>query len=149
MSTNLSSTKWISLFDYPTNNSLFTPSGMDKDNYIVFDRTFSKINSIYKYNIDNNKWIQMESFNSMTFGNTSSSRLSAALDVTKKLLYLFCPDILTQIQLNNNNITNHTHNIGMYTASTKSVIINNSLFIIGGNNNNSILKWNSENKTFT
>eukprot|EP01084_Bolivina_argentea_P074525 135188_1 len=52
--------------------------------------------------------------------------------------------------LNDSNINNYTHNTYISGASTtKSIILNDSLFIIGGHDNKSIFKWNVENKTLT
>eukprot|EP01084_Bolivina_argentea_P313313 542573_1 len=81
------------------------------------------------------------------------SSLSAALDAQKQILYLVHKDSVNEIQLNNNNINNYTHNITINSvssySSTRSVILNGSLFIVGGYGNNSILKWNPQSKTFT
>eukprot|EP01084_Bolivina_argentea_P246909 413124_1 len=137
MSTNQFSTKWISLIECPA-SKIHCPIGVDRDNYIVIDAKF-KINCIYKYDIDNDKWIKMDGFN---VENIQS--FSAALDVKKQILFVSSHSCVTQIELNNNNITNHTHNVEMYMASAKSIIINNSLFIIGGMDNNSIFKWDSQ-----
>eukprot|EP01084_Bolivina_argentea_P043722 80529_1 len=123
MSADQFSTKWIYLTSCPSSarNCIIVPTAMDKNNYIIIDYCDDHyhnlwdakiIDCIHKYDIDNDKWIKINGFNNME--NISS--FSAALDVTKKILYLFCPHILTQIQLNNNNITNHTHNIEIYTG---------------------------------
>eukprot|EP01084_Bolivina_argentea_P123190 218315_1 len=73
---------------------------------------------------------------------------SATLDVKKQILYLIHKNSVSEIQLNNSNISNHTHNTTINRPqTTKSIILNDSLFIIGGNNQ--LLKWNLETKTLT
>eukprot|EP01084_Bolivina_argentea_P074526 135191_1 len=152
MSTNEVSTKWINLLVSPT-DYMASPTGTDRNNYIVIDREWlsKRINCIYKYNINTNKWNKISDLNNIH----NISWFSAALDVKKHLLYLSNKDSVTQIQLNNGNMTYMsdytTNNIETnYPSSTStSIILNDSLFIIGGHDNKSIFKWNVENKTLT
>eukprot|EP01084_Bolivina_argentea_P313317 542578_1 len=110
MSTDKPSTKWNSLNLCPASEFIDCPSGVDRDNYVVIDRSFgwTKINCIYKYNIDNDKWIKMDGFNVENIRT-----FSAALDINKQMLLLSRPGCVTQIQLNNNNISNHNHKYTM------------------------------------
>eukprot|EP01084_Bolivina_argentea_P131598 232258_1 len=137
--------KWITLSG-PSIDCIIIPTGMDTNNYLVIDRDFwcSKINCIYKYDIDNDKWIKIHGFNNI---DNIMSQFSAALDVKKQILFLSQNDCVTQIQLNDNNIRNDNHNNTTSNPKySKSIIVNNSLFIIGGSNYNSILKWDSKKK---
>eukprot|EP01084_Bolivina_argentea_P284098 486769_1 len=153
MSTNQLSTTWISLKEFPVSiSSIKIPTGIDRNNYIVINHDFrlNKINCIFKYNIDNDKWIKMDSFNNVE----NISPFSAALDTKREILFLSHTDSMTQIPLKTNNpITNHTHDKlvadedNIHDSTT--IIVNNSLFVVGGNYNNSILKWDLENKTLT
>eukprot|EP01084_Bolivina_argentea_P123189 218314_1 len=122
------------------------PFGTDKNNYIVIDWQFSseKLNCIYKYNVNIDKWSKIDGLNNVP----NISRCSVTLDVKKQILYLIHTDSVSEIQLNNSNISNHTHNTTINRPqTTKSIILNDSLFIIGGNNQ--LLKWNLETKTLT
>eukprot|EP01084_Bolivina_argentea_P308930 534304_1 len=158
MSTTETSAKWISLTQ-PPGDRVNISSGMDGNNYIVIDYNVHCMDGMdgmdgiingWKYNIDNDKWIKMDSLSSLWIENMSSSlSFSTAVDVQKQILFLLCCDHITQIQLNSGNIVNHNHEEIPHAASSRSIILNNSLFIIGGCDNNSILKWNSEKKTFT
>eukprot|EP01084_Bolivina_argentea_P155015 270176_1 len=155
MCTNDYSEKWMHLIAHPSNktsNFVSLPTGTNANNYIAIDPYFScfssKINikSIHKYNIDNDTWSTIDGCNDIQ----NISGFSAALHVKKQILFLFHKDSVRQIQLNNNNINNYTHNNTIYSPQTaKSIILNDSLFIIGGKSNNSILKWNLETKTLT
>eukprot|EP01084_Bolivina_argentea_P119175 211333_1 len=94
MSTNLPvpSTKWDNLTDCPisSSNAINIPMGIDGNNYIVIDD--HKISCMYKYDVQTDKWIKMNGFKNISY-------LSAALDVKKQILFLFCRDCLTQISL--------------------------------------------------
>eukprot|EP01084_Bolivina_argentea_P051260 94293_1 len=96
MCANQESIKWILLNSCPcqTNSSMAIPTGIDRNNYLVVEYDFVKINCIYKYDIDNDKWIKINGFNNME--NISS--FSAALDVKKQILFLLSLDYVTQIQ---------------------------------------------------
>eukprot|EP01084_Bolivina_argentea_P125832 222891_1 len=146
MSANQPSIKWTSLASYPRTNYTIIPTGIDRNNYIVIDRTGNtKINGIYKYIIENDTWM-IKNLNNIENITTTS----AALDVGKQILFTFSNDFVTQIQLNSNRVSIDNHNIEIDELyDTVSIIKNDSLFIIGGSNNNSILKWSSESKTFT
>eukprot|EP01084_Bolivina_argentea_P093484 168135_1 len=106
MCTNQESIQWILLNSCPSDFQAF-PTGMNANNYFIIDTNDprSKINCIYKYNIDNDKWIKINDFNTME----NMSPFSAALDVKKQILFLSSKDCVTEIQLNNNNINTHTH----------------------------------------
>eukprot|EP01084_Bolivina_argentea_P086279 155945_1 len=114
MSATEASAKWINLCAPDINISGFMtiPTGRDRHNYIVVDRWFlsRRINSIYKYNIDSNKWNKIDGLNNIQ----NIAQCSAALDVKKQILFLFHGDSVSEIQLNNNNI----NNINNYTHST-------------------------------
>eukprot|EP01084_Bolivina_argentea_P008957 16772_1 len=142
--------KWIHLNSWSgtcTGIHYKIPTGTDRNNYIVIeiDNEFTKINCIHKYNIDNDKWTKIDGFNDVKI----TSVISTALDVHKQILFLLQRQCITQMQLDNNNVINDTHNIIMKFDNSKSIIVNNSLFALGGEYNNSILKWDSEKKTFT
>eukprot|EP01084_Bolivina_argentea_P009148 17106_1 len=135
--------KWTVLASYPSStNTITIPTGADRNNYIVIHHGLNFIH-IYKYNIETDKWIKMD------FNNTGNIKtFTSALHVKKDILYLLHRNSVTQIQLNNNHINNDNHNEEIhFVSSSKSIIINDSLFIIGGQLNNSILKWNLENQT--
>eukprot|EP01084_Bolivina_argentea_P308931 534305_1 len=155
MSTTETSAKWISLTQ-PPGDRVNISSGMDGNNYIVIDYNVHCMDGMdgmdgiingWKYNIDNDKWIKMDSLSSLWIENMSSSlSFSTAVDVQKQILFLLCCDHITQIQLNSGNIVNDNHNMQIKYPSTTNyastiIIINNSLLIIGGEENNSILKW--------
>eukprot|EP01084_Bolivina_argentea_P277554 473885_1 len=77
------------------------------------------------------------------------SDFSAALNVEKQTLFLCSHNDLTEIQLNNNHISNYNHNSNfLFPRSMELITHNNSLFIIGSSSNHSILKWDSEKKAF-
>eukprot|EP01084_Bolivina_argentea_P009150 17110_1 len=123
MSTNLPapSTKWHNLTDCATSssNDIDIPMGIDRNNYIVINHTSKLANCIYKYDVQIDKWIFMNGF--------KNSYLSAALDVTKQILFLFCRDCLTQISLTDNHISNYNHNIERtFSSSSQSVKVNDS-----------------------
>eukprot|EP01084_Bolivina_argentea_P246908 413122_1 len=149
MCTIENSEKWKELSLYP-GKGLSVPNGIDKNNYIVIDYSDSlgkKINCIYKYNMDTDKWGKIDGFNNME----NISNFSAALDINKQILFLLDKDCVTQIELKSNNISNYNYNFEISRPfSLESIIINDSLFIVsvGNYQNNSILKWNSENKKF-
>eukprot|EP01084_Bolivina_argentea_P307285 531097_1 len=87
MCTNQDSIKWIELSSCPAGH-LSVPSGIDRNNYLVFDRDFwyTEINCIFhKYDFDNDKWIKINVFNNIE----NMSPFSAALDVKKQILLLF------------------------------------------------------------
>eukprot|EP01084_Bolivina_argentea_P022989 42783_1 len=140
--------EWIGLMSCPGTKYTTIPTGIDKNNYFVIDyHLFStEFNCIFKYNIDNDRWSKIDGLNI----NTRDISLCSTVYVKKQILYLIQKDSVSQIQLNNSNINSYTHDTTIHAASTtKSIMLNDSLFIIGGVGNNSILKWNSENKTFT
>eukprot|EP01084_Bolivina_argentea_P218971 371474_1 len=149
MCTNQSSEKWIHLTAPPCLNFAILPTGVDKNNYIIIDWNWrsKKINCIYKYNTNTDKWGEISGCNNIK----NISYFSAALNVKKQMLFLVQEDQITQIQLNSGNVNNNTFNVetNYPLSSCKSIIVNNSLFSLGGLYNNSILKWNSDNKTFT
>eukprot|EP01084_Bolivina_argentea_P051259 94292_1 len=164
MSTNQFSTKWIEISHCPGSNYPTVPTGMDKNNYIVIDhdRLCTKINCIHKYDINDDKWIEIDGFNKYDIYNDKWIEIdgfnnmenlhgfSNALDVKKQTLFLLHRNCLTQMQLNNNNISYDTHNVEMNSPQdSKSIIVNNSLFIVGGSCNNVILEWNSKSKALT
>eukprot|EP01084_Bolivina_argentea_P119178 211337_1 len=96
MSTNLPvpSTKWDNLTDYPISYSyaIDIPNGANGNNYIAIEHCSKEIKCIYKYDVQTDKWIKMNGFKNISY-------LSAALDVKKQILFLFCRDCLTQISL--------------------------------------------------
>eukprot|EP01084_Bolivina_argentea_P168890 292796_1 len=152
MSTNEVSTKWMNLVSVgviSTIHELRASTGMDKNNYFVIDYLWvsNEINSIYKYDIDKDKWNPIEGINNIA--NVTS--FSAALDAKKQILFLFRNGYLTQIDIDKVHITHHTHNIPTNIASgSNNIIINNSLFVFPyDNGTKSIWKWNTESKTFT
>eukprot|EP01084_Bolivina_argentea_P052326 96121_1 len=111
MSANEASAKWINLLtcpitDFMTISSI--PTGTDKSNYIVIDRMFTSkgINCIHKYNTNTNKWNKMPGLDNIQ----NISLFSATLDVNKQILYLIHRHSVSEIQLNNSNIHNYTHN---------------------------------------
>eukprot|EP01084_Bolivina_argentea_P202054 345271_1 len=144
MSTTQPSTQWISLKKCPIIDSIRIPMGIDRNNYIVidYDSCSNKINCIYKYNIDNDKWIKMNSFNNVK----NISTFSASLNVKRQILFLFHYNSVTEISLNTNHIIKYDTDDDGIDTTTKTITVNDSLMIVGGNNNDSILKWNSENK---
>eukprot|EP01084_Bolivina_argentea_P091302 164376_1 len=144
MSTKQPSTMFTDLTPHPSTTAIVIPSNIDRNNYVVIDRNFgwTKINCIYKYNIENDKWIKMDGVNNME----NMSYFASVLDVKKQILFLFRANCLTQIHLNNNHINTDKYNIGNIFG-VKTIIIKDSLFIVGCAN--SILKWNSDVKTLT
>eukprot|EP01084_Bolivina_argentea_P080973 146650_1 len=101
MSTNQTSTIWVNLASCPATEAMEIPTGIDRNNYIVMDNELYpsyKIKCIYKYNIDNDKWTKINGFNNI---QNISAYVCASLDVKKQILFLWKPDQLTQIQLNN------------------------------------------------
>eukprot|EP01084_Bolivina_argentea_P300255 517687_1 len=141
---NQDSAKWIDVASCPITDFTTIPTGMNRDNYIVIDRIFAstRINCIYKYDINTNKWNKISGLNNMQ----NISPCSATLDVKKQIVYLFHKHSVREIQLNNSNINNYTHNTAIH--ATKAIVLNDSLFIVGGYGNDSILKWNPQSKTF-
>eukprot|EP01084_Bolivina_argentea_P160571 279607_1 len=149
------SATWINLLACPIHCSLWNgdtfviPSGRDRNNYIVIGRDFlsHKIRSIHKYNININKWNKINLNNIQKYIPVSCT----TLDAKKQILYLVHNDSISEMQLNNSNINHHTHNttINAVSPTTKSIILNDSLFLVGGSINNSILKWNLKSKTLT
>eukprot|EP01084_Bolivina_argentea_P016112 30183_1 len=149
MSTNIHAIEWINLTACPIIDYITIPMGIDGNNYIAIDRKRGGINHIYKYNIDNDKWITMYGFK----GKGNIPFRYASLDVKNQILFLLDHDKLTQIQLNNTNTiqncqTNQYNEI-CYPHRSEFIAINNSLLIIGGRYNKSILNWNLENKTIS
>eukprot|EP01084_Bolivina_argentea_P313309 542560_1 len=130
MSTDKASTKWINLLACPITDYMTIPNGTDRNNYIIIDREFNvskRINCIYKYDINTNKWNKISGLNNMQ----NISPCSATLDVKKQILYLIHKDSVSEIQLNNSNINNYTHDTTINRPSTsKSIMLNDSLFII-------------------
>eukprot|EP01084_Bolivina_argentea_P080974 146652_1 len=100
MSTNQPSTIWVNLASYPATDCMEIPTPIDRNNYIIIDNEFyrDRIACIYKYNIDNDKWTKINGFNNI---QNISAYVCASLDVKKQILFLWKPDQLTQIQLNN------------------------------------------------
>eukprot|EP01084_Bolivina_argentea_P294453 506622_1 len=151
MCTNQTSTKWMAVTSCPTDiaDDTHIPTGMDGNNYIVItcDWWDGKIQNVYKYNIDRNKWTQINGVNDIEHISVGC----ASLNTKKQILFLLNCDMLTQIRLNSSNmILNYEstrHSEINITSSSRVIVINNSLFIIGGSNNDSILEWNLENKT--
>eukprot|EP01084_Bolivina_argentea_P307289 531102_1 len=147
MSASQSLTSWVQLTSCPT-NTIDIPIGIDRNNYIVIDRNVesNKINCIYKYNIENDKWIKMDSFSSENVSHFST----ATLDAKKQILFLVGHNTMTQMRFNTNQISNDNHNAEItHHYNLNSIMVNDSLFVFCGGNGNSILKWNSENKTLT
>eukprot|EP01084_Bolivina_argentea_P151397 264245_1 len=103
MSTTESSATWVSVASFPGIGHIIVPTGTDQNNYIVIDGEYSstEIETIYKYNVDANKWSTIDSFN-----NQNILRFPSALDVKKQILFLFSFYSVTQIQLNSSNIIN-------------------------------------------
>eukprot|EP01084_Bolivina_argentea_P307288 531101_1 len=144
MSANQSLTSWAQLTSCPTNTTS-VPIGIDRNNYIAIDgdALLNKINCIYKYNIENDKWIKMDSFSSENVSHFST----ATLDAKKQILFLAGRNSMTQMRLNTNQISNYNHKVEITRRyKSNSIMANDSLFVFYGN---SILKWNSENKTLT
>eukprot|EP01084_Bolivina_argentea_P174528 302316_1 len=100
MSTNQTSTKWIKVASCHMTDKTGIPIAIDKNNYIVIDCEHGKMKCIYKYNIDNDKWITMYGFK----GKGNIPFRYASLDVKNQILFLLDHDTLAQIQLNNTNI---------------------------------------------
>eukprot|EP01084_Bolivina_argentea_P316415 548462_1 len=105
MSTNES---WIALTACPCLNCLIFPNGMDINNYfiIAYHPSIQKINCIYKYHTDTDKWNKIDGCNVIQ----RNEYVSAAVDVKKHLLFLSDRDSVTQIQLNNGNRSDYTTN---------------------------------------
>eukprot|EP01084_Bolivina_argentea_P218975 371481_1 len=101
MSAQQPSKKWSNLASCPSTNYMTSPTGRDRNTYIVIDNSNY---CIYKYNIENDKWIEID------FDKKPFNVDTAALDVKKEILYLFDNKSVTQIQLNNNHINNDNHN---------------------------------------
>eukprot|EP01084_Bolivina_argentea_P303858 524704_1 len=118
------------------------PSGMDKNNYIVYESMLynldEKITRIHKYNIDIDTWSTFDGLNYV------QSTVFCSL-INKGKLYLLKAKELTEIQLNTGNMIHHTLNTKMHLHS-QLIIINNTLFKIGGT---SILKWDTNVNQFT
>eukprot|EP01084_Bolivina_argentea_P052327 96123_1 len=108
MSANEASAKWINLLTCPITDLMTIPSGTDKSNHFVIDRLFSskRINCIYKYDTNTNKWNTISGLDNIQ----NISLFSATLDVNKQILYLIHRHSVSEIQLNNSNIHNYTHN---------------------------------------
>ncbi len=120
MASEQSSIKWNQFTSCPietiTNVSTNVPSGIDKNNYIVIDSNFGEM-SIYKYNIESDKWIKID------FKKPGRiSTFSSFIDVTNQILYLFQRKSATQIQLNNNNIITNKHNIEIDYSQATGII---------------------------
>eukprot|EP01084_Bolivina_argentea_P140070 246354_1 len=158
MSVRETSESWINLLACPIMFNMTIPTGRDRNNYIVIGRKFASdpIISIYKYDINVNKWNKICGLNNIQ--NRSLS--SATLDAKKQILYLVHKKgSVSEIQLNNGNINTNTHSttisstlnpsLRSHLRTSASIILNHSLFIVGSMFNNSILKWNLENKTLT
>eukprot|EP01084_Bolivina_argentea_P302732 522589_1 len=131
MCTKQSFAKWIDVALCPITDYMTVPAGIDQNNYIVIGRQFTlqRISCVYKYNINTDKWRNISGLNNIQ--NISSC--SATLDVKKQILYLFHSDSVSEIQLNDSNTNNYTHNTTINLVSTtKSIILNDSFFIIGG-----------------
>eukprot|EP01084_Bolivina_argentea_P210507 358273_1 len=151
MSTNELSTEWINLCACPITDYMTIPTGIDANNYIVIDRKFAanRLNCIYKYNINTNKWSKLAGLNVLK----DFTRFNAAMDVRKQVLYLFHSDYLTQIQTNSHYIDNITYDNAINKPqsvamnNTTSIIINNSAFVFSCGSD--VLKWNPESQTVT
>eukprot|EP01084_Bolivina_argentea_P264481 448013_1 len=130
MSTNQFSTKWIDLNSFhcadTTRHYITIPTGIDKNNYYV-----STINSIHKYNIENDKWSKINGLDNYHLCK-QSRECTPAFNVKKQILFLLdSTDQLTEIQLNNQQIKTH-NNIDINGVDMgKSIIIDGSLFIVG------------------
>eukprot|EP01084_Bolivina_argentea_P220702 373989_1 len=148
MSTNQSTEKWIHL-TAPPSKTVILPNGVDKNNYIVIDWDWQskKINCICKYNINTDKWTKINGCNDIE----NIPAFSAAVDTKNQVLFLSYKGYVTQIHLNNGNIHKNTYNVeaNYVSGSSRSIIINNSLFVVGGIFNKTILKWNSESQNKT
>eukprot|EP01084_Bolivina_argentea_P052648 96705_1 len=124
MSDESSLLKWIRLASHPSTELFCIPSGRDRNNYIVIHREVGdfEISSIYKYNIENDKWIKID------FDNTENiPAMSTALDIKKETSYSCHWDSVTQISLTNNHISNYNHNASIdLESSSQSIIINYS-----------------------
>eukprot|EP01084_Bolivina_argentea_P220591 373825_1 len=101
MSTTIPAIEWITLTGCGITGTITIPTGIDANNCIVIGRTW-KINHIYKYNIHNDNWLKL---NINNLGNISM--FTAALNVEKQTLFLCHSNNLTEIQLNNNHISNY------------------------------------------
>eukprot|EP01084_Bolivina_argentea_P284097 486766_1 len=117
MSTNQLSTTWISLKEFPVSiSSIKIPTGIDRNNYIVINHDFrlNKINCIFKYNIDNDKWIKMDSFDNVK----NIEKFSVALDVKRQILFLSHFNSITQIALKNSNrIIHDIHDLEIHNSA--------------------------------
>ncbi len=102
MSVEKASATRTNLVAPPIGNNFTIPTRCDGNNYIVIDHNFDTINCIYKYNINTDKWININGVNNII----NMKDFSAALNVNKQILFLFHYDSITQIQLNNSNINN-------------------------------------------
>eukprot|EP01084_Bolivina_argentea_P059147 107966_1 len=144
MSTNQTSTKWMTVIPCPTTDEIGTPTGIDRNNYIVINYDWARqIKCIYKYNIADDKWTKMHAFNNIE----NISFMCGSLDAKKQILFLLDYDKLSEIQLNSSNIIQRYESNQYYPlSSSKSILVNNSLFITGCAGNNSILKWDLEKK---
>eukprot|EP01084_Bolivina_argentea_P077098 139785_1 len=146
MSATHSTNTWIHLTECPSLVKI--PTGLDINNYIAINYSFhnSKINCIYKYNTDTDKWSKIDGCNDIQ----NIPQFTAALDTKKQMLFLSHNLNITQIQLNNGNIeTIQTNSPNTTTCiNDPTIVINNSLFMIGGYQNYSILKLDSESKSW-
>eukprot|EP01084_Bolivina_argentea_P313314 542574_1 len=150
MSTDEISNKWINLRAPRIIHHMTVPTGVERDNYVIIDRDFNSniIRYIYKYNINNDKWVKMDCIKNLNLKNVAEFSGSAALDVNKQILYLLHNEVITQICLKNGNVNNYKHNTYIHCSSTTTIILlEGSLFAVGGTDSSSIWKWDIEKKT--
>eukprot|EP01084_Bolivina_argentea_P168889 292795_1 len=107
MCTSQTSEKWMYVAACPLSVhfvDMRMPSGIDLNNYIIIDHDWisNKINCIYKYNINTDKWRKIDVCNDIP----NITWFSAALDAKKQILFLSQKHCITQIELNSaGNIT--------------------------------------------
>eukprot|EP01084_Bolivina_argentea_P214877 364748_1 len=115
MSTNLTTETWTDLATFPVNVTQTrgnVPTGIDGNNDICIDYTWNKndggkINCIYKYNTNTDKWNPIDGFNDI---QTTDLLLSSAINVKEQILFLSSRYYVTQIQLNNGKVIRHHNN---------------------------------------
>eukprot|EP01084_Bolivina_argentea_P152799 266458_1 len=145
---HLTSGPWFSYFfqdgidkdDY----ILLIPDGIDKDNFIVLaiDIYTYKVDYIYKYNINTNKW---ETSIKMDKHNIEPYYVSYPV-LHKNNIYFTDGECLSILNVTTKTITKHPCNRKFIDWSSKLAILNDELFVIGGNIRDSISKWNAKTK---
>eukprot|EP01084_Bolivina_argentea_P218974 371478_1 len=137
---------WISLQPCPTTHFLSAPTGIDKNNYIIIDHHFSKINCIHKYDINTDNWLKINVSNQLEV----STGFTSTFNAKKQVIHIFSNNCLTYLQLTNNTIrTENVSNSSYIVSVSKIILLNNSLFLISGFNNSMILEYNIQTKVLS